>query len=174
MKIFALMMMLVFLGGCATSPTAQRARIQTVRSQLIARADPDSLITAAVLERFATGGEWHDEAALAARATSAAPERVDLAYQQLLLCYQESSCDETPLAARLRSLDHANGITFLFALARATRANDAQGIDAALEGLSQAERIDIYWTRATSRMAAAMAGHARYDDVEAFVNIVGI
>lgn len=171
----AALMSLVFVSGCATprSPAQEQARMRTLRSELLARGDPDSVATAAFIERFATGA-WHDAPDLAARATAAAPDRADLAFQQLLLCYQQPSCKPEPLEAQLRVLDPSNGVTWLFALGRATRANDAASAPLALEGLAQAQRVDLYWTKLVSRMTASIAGHAGYDQSAAFVAVVGI
>jgi hypothetical protein len=169
------LMSLVFLSGCATqrSPAAEQARMRTLRGELLGRGDPDSVATAAFIERFATGA-WHDAPDLAARATAAARDRADLAFQQLLLCYQQPSCNPEPLEVQLRALDPANGVTWLFALARATRANDAASTGIALEGLARAQRVDLYWTKLVSRMTASITGHAGYDQSAAFVAVVGI
>jgi hypothetical protein len=114
------------------------------------------------------------ESDLAARATTAAPNRVDLAYLQLLLCYQALSCKPEPLEAHLRQLDPANGITWIFALGRAMRANDAAGTSAALAGLAQAQRVDLFWTGLVSHMTAAIAGRAGFEQSRACVEVVGV
>jgi hypothetical protein len=170
----AAILALVLVSGCATpSPASEQARLRELRTELLARGDPDSLATAAVFERFATG-QWHDAPDLAARAAATAPDRVELAYLQLLLCYQLPSCKPEPLAAHLRELDPANGISWLFALGRATGANDATGASAALAGLAQAQRVDLYWPALVSHMTAAVTGHAGFDQARAFVAVVGV
>jgi hypothetical protein len=147
--------------------------MRTLRAELIARVDPDALATAAVFERVAAG-QWLDAPDLAARATAAAPERADLGYLQLLLCYQMPSCKAEPLETHLRELDPANGITWIYALARATRANDAAGASAALAGLARAQHVNLYWNGLVSHMTAAVAGRAGFDQSRAFVTVVGI
>jgi hypothetical protein len=171
----AAILMLLCGTACATPPTPEPdpALARRLRTELLARGDPDSLATAAVFERLATG-QWHDAPDLAARATAAAPDRVDLAYLQLLLCYQLPSCKPEPLAAHLRELDPANGITWIFTLGRATGANDAPGASAALAGLAQAQRVDLYWPALVSHMTAAVTGRAGFDQARAFVAVVGV
>ena len=172
---YAALLVLCFAAGCATtgSPARQQARMRTLRTELLARGDPDSLATAAFFERLATG-QWHDAPDLAARATAAAPDRADLAYLQLLLCYQMPTCKVQHLEAHLRELDPANGITWIYALGRATRANDAAAGNAALAGLAQAQRVDLYWTALVSHMTAAVAGRAGFDEREAFISVIGV
>jgi hypothetical protein len=171
----AAILALAFASGCATppSPASEPTRLHTLRAELIARGDPDALATAAVFERLAAG-RWHDAPDLAARATAAAPDRADLAYLQLLLCYQMPSCKAEPLETHLRELDPANGITWIYALGRATRANDPAGASAALAGLAQARRVDLYWTALVSHMTATVAGRAGFDERGAFVYVIGV
>ncbi len=171
----AAILMLVFASGCATapSPASGQARLRTLRAALIARGDPDSLATAAFFERSATG-QWHDAPDLAARATAAAPGRADLVYLQLVLCYQRPSCQAEPFEAHLRELDPANGITWIYALGRATRANDAAAANAALAGLAQAQRVALYWTALVSHMTATVTGRAGFDESAAFVTVIGL
>jgi hypothetical protein len=171
----AVLVSLVFMCGCATqrSPAAEQARMRTLRTELLARGDPDSLAAAAIFERPATGG-WPDAVGLAARATAAEPNRADLAFLQLLLCYQMPSCTPEPLEARLRALDPANGITWLLVLGHATGAKDEAGVRAALDGLAQAQRVDLYWTTLVSHLTSAVTGHAGFDRMSAFVEVIGI
>ncbi len=75
---------------------------------------------------------------------------------------------------QLRALDPANGITWVFALGRASRANDAAGVRAAVDGLAEAQRVDIYWTKLVSHLTSAVTGHAGFDQMTAFVDVVGI
>jgi hypothetical protein len=171
----AAILTLVFASGCATapSPESEQARLRTLRAELIARGDPDALATAAVFERLAAG-HWHDAPDLAGRAAAGAPDRADVAYLQLLLCYQTPSCKAGPLETHLRELDPANGITWIYALARATRANDPAGASLALAGLAQARRVDLYWTALVSHMTATVAGRAGFDESAAFVYVIGV
>jgi hypothetical protein len=171
----AAILALAFASGCSTppSPAFEQARLRTLRAELIARGDPDSLATAAFFQRFATG-QWHDAPDLAARATAAAPDRADLAYLQLLLCYQTPSCKAEPLETHLRDLDPANGITWIYALGRAIRANDAAGTSAALAGLARAQRVDLYWTALVSHMTTAVTGRAGFDESGALVFVIGV
>ena len=171
----AAILTLVFASGCATppSPASDQARLRMLRAELIARGDPDALATAAVFEGLATG-HWNDAPDLAARATAAAPDRADLAYLQLLLCYQMPSCKAEPLETHLRELDPTNGITWIYALGRATRANDSAAANVAFAGLAQARRVDLYWTALVSHMTAMVAGRAGFDESGAFVYVVGV
>jgi hypothetical protein len=168
----AAILALVLVSGCATppSPGSEQARLRKLRTELIARGDPDSLAAAAMFERLTTG-QWHDAPELASRAATAAPERSDLALLQLSLCYQTPACKPEPFADRLRQLDPANGITWIFALGRA---NDAAGVSAALTGLEQSQRVDLYWPALVSHLSAAVSGHAGFDQITAFVEVAGI
>jgi hypothetical protein len=171
----AALVSLVCLSGCATqrSPAAQQARMRTLRSELLARGDPDSLAAAAIFERWSTG-EWHDAVGLAARAAAVAPERTEFAYLQLVLCYQMPSCRPEPLEVQLRARDPANGITWISALGRATDSNDGAGVRAALDGLAQSQRVDLYWTTLVSHLTAAVTGRAGFDQMNAFVAVIGM
>lgn len=163
---------LIVSAGCATQPSLDQ-RIQALEPLLIARGDADSLATAAALRR-AAHDQREDALVLAARATAAAPDRPDLAMVQLMLCQQTAACDPQPLELRLRQLDPANGISWLYTLARATAAHDEPGVRVALSGLAQSQRVDEYWTERVSHMTAAVAGRGGFDLNSAFVAVVGV
>ena len=147
--------------------------MRMLRGELINRGDPDSLAAAALFERLATG-TWHDSIELAARAAAAAPDRKDLALLQLELCYQVPSCNPESAQRRLRALDPDNGIVALFELARAKRVNDVAGEQAALDDLARSDRVDAYWTSQVAHLTAAVTGRPRFDQLRAFITVVGI
>lgn len=170
----AAILTMIGISGCAAQQFASgQARPRALQAELIARGDADSLATAAAFEKFATG-EDRDAPDLADRAAAAAPDRKDLAYLALLLCNQQPSCNPEPLEAHLRDLDPGNGITWVFALARATRVQDAAGIDAALVGLEHAQRVAQYWPMLVSHMTSVLTGHQGLDQIDAFMLVVGI
>jgi len=171
--VLPIAMLALLAAGCTTprSPASDQTRIRQARSEMIARGDADSLATAAFLTRLATGS-WRDAPPLAGRAMAMAPKRADLAYLGLLICHQQPSCPSQPYEERLRELDPANGVVWLFALRRARQ--DGSAMNAALTGLAQAQRVDLYWTALVSHMTAALAAGARFEQGAAFEYVVGI
>ncbi len=178
---------LTLAAGCATTDAAkaarQTARLESLQRELIARGDPDSLAAGALFAPLLgrSGGlkpidpELGATALdLAARAASAAPNRPDLVFEQLQLCQEVPSCHSESLEIRLRELDPENGISWTYAMLRADRAQDSEAMTLARAGLSRAQRVDWYWNRTVSHLAAAATGRAGFDADEALVEVIGI
>ncbi len=173
--------------GCAMTDAAKAARseasMQTLRTELIARGDADSLAASALFSRFVVkleNGTLRARATpesaldLATRAVAAAPDRIDLALEQLALCQQVPSCDSPALESRLLQLDPENGLPWAYALMRADQAKDQQAVRRARAALAQARRVDRHWTEAVTRMTAAVTGRAGFSAVEAFASVIGV
>lgn len=175
MRLAVLPMLLL---GCASDPV-DRLNSQISRSVLMLEGhqDADSLAAAALLsgtDIFAKGHKDQKHAAsLIARATSAAPDRADLAWLQAALCEQTPSCNALPFEVRVRELDPINGIGWLGQLARSWAANDEAGTHEALEAIAQSDRVDIYYTRLIAKLTPKVAEAGSISLREASVAVVG-
>jgi hypothetical protein len=171
-----LAIMVIFCAGAANaarSPDAQVAKAQKHIEQAIAvltqKSDADSLAAAGLMR-----GKRNDQALLLlARATAAAPQRADLVWLQAQRCDQLPPCNPEPIERRLRELDPSNGAAWFGALARASSANDAEGIDAALTAISHSDRVDIYWTTLVARLSRAVAATKKMSPAESEVAVIG-
>ncbi len=158
----------MLLQGCASSEDRLNREISRSVATLERQQDADSLAAAALLsgnDIFGTGHRDQKHAAsLIARATSAAPDRPDLAWLQATLCEQTPSCGALPFEVRVRELDPTNGVGWLGELARSWAANDEAGTNKALQAVAQSDRVDIYYTRliATLTPKVAEAGSSRW------------
>jgi len=178
---------LVVFAGCATTEAAKAARhdarLQALQTQLIARADPDSLAASALFARvLAKSGNRKpiDPASsaaaldLAARAVAAAPDRPELLLEQLQLCQDVPSCNSETLEARLRQLDPENGMPWTYALMRAASANDLEAMRLQRAGLARAQRVDWYWNQIVFHASTAAAGKAGFNLDDAMIEVIGI
>ena len=93
---------------------------------------------------------------------------------QLQLCETSPQCDPAPLETRLLRLDPENGVVWTYALQRADHAKDQAARATAFYGLAQSRRIDVYWSRIVSHLAAASTGTAGFDAGAALTQIIGI
>lgn len=150
------------------------AQLRNLQLVLADRGDADSLAASALFKRAYVGNSTADALALAARATAAAPDRADLAFVQLQLCETSPQCDPTPLETRQLRLDPENGVVWTYVLQRADQARDAAARATAFYGLAQSRRIDVYWSRIVSHLAAAGTGTAGFDAAAALTQIIGI
>ena len=150
------------------------ARLPHLQSELVARADPDSLAAAGLITGVIAGFDSAAALDLAARAVAGAPDRADLALLQLQLCEGASGCDPRPLEKRLRVLDPDNGITWLYALLRADREQRPADWEAARGGLAQSKRVAVYWNRTIAHLDKSVAGKAGFDSGTALVEMIGI
>jgi hypothetical protein len=96
---------------------------------LIARADANSLATAAALRyagsanaKTGTPGSQPSALELAARASELAPESASIEWLHLQLCWATPSCDIRDVATVLRWVDADNGAAWLQTLAAAEKA----------------------------------------------------
>ncbi len=158
----------------SVAPSATTQQLQVVNTALVVAGDADSLAAAALTARSLTDAATHPGRALelAGQAMAAAPERADLAFLHLQLCEATTSCDPQVAEAQQRSIDPSNGISWLFALRRASRSHDAAGVRTALAGIAAAQRIDRHWMVLASRMTTAMAGQAGLDASTALSSLI--
>jgi hypothetical protein len=179
--------LLALAAGCATTDEAKAARdtarLQSLQHELIARGDPDSLAAGALFARIlAPSGNLKpiDPTSnataldLASRAASAAPDRPELVLEQLQLCQEIPSCNQEALESRLRELDPQNGISWTYAMLRAERADDWEALRRERADLARAQRVDWYWNRTVSHLAAAATGRAGFGSGEALAEVIGI
>jgi hypothetical protein len=176
----AVLAAVVITAGCSrqqTSAPAQSATAQQLHRAypaLINAGDADSLAAAALTARTLADAAAHPTRALeiADRALAGAPERTDLAFLRMQLCEATPACDPQAAEAQQRGTDPLNGISWLFALRRAGRSNDAAGVHTALAGLAGSQRVDRHWTALASRMTAAMAGEVGLDASAALSSLI--
>lgn len=162
----ALLAAVAIIAGCShrpapsVAPAATVQQLQTASAALVAAGDADSLAAAALTARALADTASHPDRGLelAEHALAMAPGRADLAFLQMQLCEAAGACDVRAAEAHQRSMDPANGISWLFALRRAGRSRDEAGVHAALVGLATAQRIDRHWMTLASRMTVAMTG----------------
>jgi hypothetical protein len=161
--------------GLATSrPNSQAAaeKYQTWRAgaaaALIARADANSLATAAAL-RY-SGSTINAKAGapnlkpsaldLAARASELAPLDASISWLHLQLCSDTPSCDIRDVATAMRWVDADNGAAWLQTLAAAQKDaqkdKDSTEVDRILADMAQGTRFDFYWNRIVVLMVDAL------------------
>jgi hypothetical protein len=120
--------------------------------------DADSLAAAALLSgSFMYGKDPRDAVTLIARATAAAPDRADLAWLQAAICQQAPPCDARPFEIKFRILDPSNGAGWLGGLDRAWTAKETERTNEALRAISQADRVDLYYTTLIARLTPRIA-----------------
>jgi hypothetical protein len=138
----------------ATSPMESEKyaawRVQAARI-LIARADANSLATAAALS--AGSGR---AAELAARASELAPQDSSIGWLRLQLCAQAPACDIRDSATVMRWVDPDNAAAWLPTLAVAQRDRDTTEVDRVLADMAHETRFDFYWNRIVVLMFDAL------------------
>jgi len=155
--------------GAATlrpNPHVAADKYQTWRTAaaaaLIARADANSLATAAALRYVgATGnakeGNLKPSALdLAARASELAPQNASIGWLHLQLCSGTPSCDIRDVATVMRWVDADNGAAWLQTLAAAQKDRDATEVDRILADMAHGARFDFYWNRIVVLMVDAL------------------
>jgi hypothetical protein len=166
----------ILLQGCAAMHAAHDARkqgeLQRAVSALEKRTDADSLAAAGLMSSFRAGPGV--ALALLARATTAAPERADLAWLDIQLCRHAPGCDPESRELHLRTLDPANGAAWLSALARAGASNDEAAATAALADLARTQRVDTYWTSLVVHLTDALAATGDVPLNDALVDVIGV
>jgi hypothetical protein len=164
--------------GVSTSPPnshAVAAKYQAWKSAaaavLIARADANSLATAAALRysgpatlKAGTGTPKPNLTAveLAARAGELAPQSASIGWLHLQLCAGTPSCDIRDVATVLRWVDADNGAAWLQTLAAAQKDKDTTDVDRILADMAVGARFDFYWNRIVVLMVDALTA-AGYD-----------
>ena len=131
---------------------------------LIARADANSLATAAALLRY--GGPVSPKAAaarsdpavldLAARASELAPLDASIGWLHLQLCAGTPNCDIRDTATVMRWVDADNAAAWLQTLATAHKDRDSMEVDRILADMAQGPRFDFYWNRTVVLMVDAL------------------
>jgi hypothetical protein len=109
---------------------------------LVARADANSLATAAVL-----AFPGHAALDLAARASASAPQDAAIGWVHLQLCAHALGCDIRDAATTLRWVDADNSAAWLPTLAAAQKDRDAMEVDRVLVDMAHGARFDFYWNR---------------------------
>jgi len=173
--IAALLVPMVLAAACTASRGTRHPNPRQDMERTIAflskRSDPDSLAAAGVLLLRTQADQG---LLLLARATAAAPSRVDLAWLQIQVCLRIPSCASQPMEVHLRTLDPSNGAGWLGALNRAESAGDASAKGAALLHISHADRVAIYWTTLISRLTPAVARAGVLPLPQAEVAVIGM
>jgi hypothetical protein len=137
---------------------------------LIARADANSLATAAALRYVgssasAKGGNSSAAPAaveLAARAAELAPQNASIGWLHLQLCSGTAACDVRDVATVMRWVDADNGAAWLQTLSAAQKDRDTMEVDRVLADMVHGSRFDFYWNRIVVLMVDALAA-ARSD-----------
>jgi hypothetical protein len=132
---------------------------------LIARADADSLATAAALRFIGSGATPDGSRAaveLAARASELAPQNPGIGWLHLRLCASTPACDVRDVATVMRWVDADNGAAWLPTLAAAQKDRDTTEVDRILADMARGTRFDLYFNRVVVLMFDALAG-ARQD-----------
>jgi hypothetical protein len=133
---------------------------------LVARADANSLATAAALRYAGSGGGTGKTAGanpkpsaveLAARAAELQPQNASINWLHLQLCSGTPNCDIRDVATVMRWVDADNGAAWLQTLATAQRDRDQTEVDRILADMAQAARFDLYWNRLIVLMVDALS-----------------
>jgi len=132
---------------------------------LIARADPNSLATAAALRYVGAANAKGAAAApnlkasaveLAARASDLAPQSASIGWLHLQLCAATPACDIRDVATVMRWVDADNGAAWLQTLAAAQKDRDSTDVDRILGDMALGARFDLYWNRIVVLMVDAL------------------
>lgn len=131
---------------------------------LIARADANSLATAAALRYVGqlggakAGGGQADESALelAGRASELASQDPRIGWLHLQMCSGTPSCDIRDAATVMRWIDADNGAAWLQTLTAAQKDRDITEVDRILADMARAARFDLYSNRIVVLMVDAL------------------
>ena len=139
------------------NPSAESDKYRTWRTAaaaaLIARADANSLATAAALRYIGSSANAKTGSVslkptaldLAARASELAPQDPRIGWLHLQLCSATPSCDIRDVATVMRWVDADNGAAWLQTLAAAEKSRDSTEIDRVLADMAHTARFDLYW-----------------------------
>jgi hypothetical protein len=151
-----------------THAAAEKYRIwRTAAAQaMIARADANSLATAAAL-RYAGPGSGPGKTAganpklsaaeLAARASELQPQDASIGWLHLQLCSGTPNCDIRDVATVMRWVDADNAAAWLQTLAAAQKDRDRTEVDRILSDMAHGARFDLYWNRLVALMFDALS-----------------
>ncbi len=160
------LLLAAFAATCAAGATGSRVKPPTgvekyqawrtaAAAALIARADANSLATAAALRRVGSAVK-PTALDLAVRASELAPQDPSIGWLHLQLCQSTPSCDTGDVATVMRWVDAENGAAWLQTLAAAQKDGDATEIDRILADMAHTARFDIYWNRIIVLMVDAL------------------
>jgi hypothetical protein len=146
--------------GLATSGPASHAADKyqawsAAAAVLIARADANSLATAAAL-RYAGPNLKPSALELAARASELAPLDASISWMHLQLCSGTPACNIRDAATVMRWVDADNGAAWLQSLAAAQKDRDPTEVDRILADMAHGARFDFYWNRIVVLMVDAL------------------
>jgi hypothetical protein len=131
---------------------------------LAARADADSLATAAALDftnSYAAPSAASTPLQLIARASELAPQSAAIGWLHLQLCAATPSCDSRDVATVLRWVDPDNAAAWLSQLSTAHRDKDTVEIDRLLADMAHGTRFDLYYNQIMVLMFDALSGVRR-------------
>ena len=131
---------------------------------LIARADANSLATAAALRYVGSAGNAKEGTPslmpsaldLAARASELAPQNASIGWLHLQLCGATPTCDIRDVATIMRWVDADNGAAWLQTLAAAQKDREPTEVDRILADMAHGARFDFYWNRIVVLMVDAL------------------
>ena len=165
------LLVLVVAAPCAAAASASYPHAAADKYQmwesaaataLIARADANSLATAAAL-RYMDPIQKPSALELAARASELAPDDASIGWLHLQLCGDTPTCDIRDVATVQRWVDADNGAAWLQNLAAARKDRDETEVDRILADMAQGTRFDFYWNRIVVLMVDAL--YAARDDL---------
>jgi hypothetical protein len=147
-------------GEAASRPSSRaadkyQAWSAAAATALIARADANSLATAAAL-RYAAPNLKPSALELAARASELAPLDASIGWLHLQLCSGTPSCNIRDVATVMRWVDADNGAAWLQSLAAAQKDRDPMEVDRILADMAHGARFDFYWNRIVVLMVDAL------------------
>ena len=168
-----LLMALAAAYSAAASAPKANSRVEADRRQyaawtakaaqvLIARADANSLATAAALRGAGSAAKAEpskvDQTALewAARASELAPQSAAIGWLRLQLCAHSTACDIRDTATVMRWVDPDNAAAWLPTLATAQRDRDTTEVDRVLADMARSDRFNLYWNRIVVLMCDAL------------------
>lgn len=141
--------------GAAQAASGSRLALQRQAIHvLIARADADSIATAAALsfKQDSSPGALD----LAVSAAELAPQNPVIGWLHLQLCVETPSCDFRDVATVLRWIDADNGASWLPLLSAAYKDRDWTEVDRIIEDMAQTKRFDVYWNPLVVLLADAL------------------
>jgi hypothetical protein len=154
--------------GAGSHAEAEKYRIWRIAAAqtLVARADANSLATAAALRYAGSAGGTNKTAGaapkasaveLAARASELQPQDASIGWLHLQLCSGTPNCDIRDVATVMRWVDADNGAAWLQTLAAAQRDRDQTEVDRILADMAHGARFDLYWNRLVVLMVDALS-----------------
>jgi hypothetical protein len=151
--------------GPHTTAEKYQAWKTAAASVLIARADANSLATAAALRYVGPANAKGTAGAtslktsaveLAARASDLSPQSASIGWLHLQLCAATPACDIRDVATVMRWVDADNGAAWLQTLAAAQKDRDSTDVDRILGDMALGARFDLYWNRIVVLMVDAL------------------